>query len=206
MNKLKEKQQWINWVSLFLLFLLVVHFTLSLAYSFLPESKRLKSYMEPLFTQNFKIFAPNVPETESTFFISYLTKSKVWSSWQAVGLYDRNLVQTNPFSTHRIPLLIHQNTLHNLHYIVETASYYQKQHQKKSTTIIDCSANEIKHLPEYRYAQKFCLDYCTQQLAATSLVQIKCCLITSAISDKKTDVALCNSSNAKFAFVYFNLP
>ncbi len=206
MNKLKEKQQWINWVSLFLLLLLIVHFTLSLAYSFLPESKRLKGYMEPLFTQNFKIFAPNVPETESSLFISYFTKSQGWSSWQAVGLQDRNSAQTNTFSTHRFSLLIHQNTLHNLHYIVETAAYFNQQYKKKSTSIINCAANEIRYLPEFKYAQKYCQDYCTKQFPTSSDLKFKCCLVTSAISEKNMDVSPIFSTTTKFDFLYFNQP
>ena len=206
MKKIKEKHPWINWVSLFLMVVLSIHFIFSIAYSFIPENRWLMRYMEPLFTQNFKIFAPNVPETESSFFISYHTMDQGWSNWQAVGLKDRNLVQNNPFSTHRVPLLISQHTLHNLHYIVETACYYHKAHQIKSTTLVNCNANEIKHLPEYKEVQKYCIDYLSKQISTTSPIKFKCCLVTSPISDKKRKVALFNSANTKFAYIYFHQP
>ncbi len=116
----REKQHLEILLSLFFLLLLVLHFALTIAYQFreLNYTSRLaslsKQYTEPLFTQNFKIFAPDVPEIKYKLFVRYASDGKNFSSWQNVGAPLILKHQQNRISSSGYEYLIYKNAITEL--------------------------------------------------------------------------------------------
>lgn len=115
-----EKQSFGLLLSLFFLVLLLLHFTLTIAYQFreLDYTSRLaglaKQYTEPLFTQNFKIFAPDVPDIKYKLFVRYAADGKNFSAWQNVGAPLVVKHQKNRIASSGYEYLIYKNAISEL--------------------------------------------------------------------------------------------
>lgn len=116
----REKQSFGILLSLFFLVLLLLHFTFTIAYQFReadysrPLSLLSKQYTEPLFTQNFKIFAPDVPDIKYKLFVRYAADGKNFSSWQNVGAPLVVKHQKNRIASSGYEYLIYKNAISEL--------------------------------------------------------------------------------------------
>ncbi len=107
-------------VALFFYSLLMFHFLLLAIYAFQPFVNNSflrslsKSYVEPLFTNNFKIFAPNVPTLHYSLFIRSREKGKTWSAWQNKTAQIEMAHRKNRFSAVNYACVLQQNAIREL--------------------------------------------------------------------------------------------
>ena len=147
----REKQTLGIVVSLFLLLLLVFHFTLTLIYNFrniekeTPLTQFATAYTEPLFTQNFKIFAPNVPTINYKLFVRYFDKQKGWTDWKNQGTALQEEHQRNRFSSAGYEYLIYKNAINELLYAREDALYYATKNKIPKKDFVKYVNNSMRN-------------------------------------------------------------
>ena len=143
----REKLFFAKGVSLFFLFVLGLHFSISLSYNFNEITKQpafVSSYMEPLFTQNFKIFAPDVPTVKHELFVRYYFDNGKWSSWNKPGEHLLQAFQKNRFSSSRYEYLLHKNAVNELILAQADANYYAKKNKVAPELYKSFLANSIR--------------------------------------------------------------
>ena len=152
-----EKPVFAKRISLFLLFLLVLNFSISLVYNFTDVNGKpvlMKQYMEPLFTQNFKIFAPEVPTEKYELFVRYFYDKGVWSSWEKPGEIIRQQYQFNRFSSSGYEYLLYKNAVNELIYAREDAVFYAEKNKIRSDNFgvyVNNSIRQSKHFGFVKY-------------------------------------------------------
>ena len=177
-----EKQTLGIVVSLFLLLLLVFHFTLTLVYNFrsiekeTPLTQFATAYTEPLFTHNFKIFAPNVPTINYKLFVRYFDEQKGWTVWKNPGKALLEEHQRNRFSSARYEYLIYKNAINELLRAREDALYYATKNkipQKDFVKYVNNSMQNSLHFHSVKiYLQSLVRgNFSTKKMECAMLVE-----------------------------------
>ncbi len=157
-----EKLVFSKSVSLFLFLFFSLHLILTTIYQFREPnynsylSRLSKLYSEPLFIQNYKIFAPNVPLATYKLFIRYGDNAKQLTPWIAHGAALLNAHQQNRFSPAGYEYLLYKNAVNELVHSkeqVSNLSYNGLKKGKISYSQIDSSIS--KSISFYRASYYF---------------------------------------------------
>ena len=95
-------------ITLIALFLLAFHFTFTLIYNSPLSISFVNNYMQPVFEQNWKFFAPDPSIESRTLFFRYKSDdNSSWSTWINPGKKSQAIFDYNRFSYHG--KLVHLN-------------------------------------------------------------------------------------------------
>lgn len=192
-----------KWISLFLLLVLLFHFAFSLQTNLTDFEKRSRFqsfYFEPLFKQNFKIFAPDVPVESTQLYLKFYTATGGWSRWINPGLEIYTQLANNRFSKAHYSFLFYQLAIHNLQYCDSAARYYAN---KNSISASDFEAFKMHYLAtssEFIGTRKYISHLIKERAVDKQVLKIKCCLQTTQFAAPQLQSKSWESGQPKFAF------
>jgi hypothetical protein len=156
--------------------------------------------MEPLFTQNFRIFAPDAPVQTIELYIKVDDQTTGWSKWQNPSKPDFYSFQKNRFSPKRYTYLIYTKAAEELRYVDEAAKYYATKEKITAQEFNEFRKKYLLKSTEYLSAKKSILSYLKQNGTNQKIRSIKCCLIytTRSYSNVKFE-----SATSSFVYTFF---
>ena len=204
----REKQTLGIVVSLFFLLLMLLHFAITLVYNFRDtESETVltrfaKAYTEPLFTQNFKIFAPDVPMVKYKLFVRYQNKNKVWTPWQNRGATLLEQHQRYRFSSTGYEYLMHKNAINELLHARADAIYYATKNKIPIRDFDRYVNSSIQHSKYFRFVSDYLISIQKRNFSTESLPKyIECSLQVENI-DNVSNSSI-DSANKDLCYWFF---
>ena len=183
-NSKREQPYLAQGFALFFFVLILFHFTITLLYNFIESPSRpafITAYMEPLFTQNFKVFAPDAPIQTTELYLKYYSTKSGWSNWENPDRNNFSRFQSNRLSPKRSLHLIYREAIDQLQYADATLNYYTVKNQIKSDSI-STNRKEYLHSASHLNGVKKLLNYYLESPnKSKSIERVKCCLISNRI-------------------------
>ncbi len=161
------------------------------------------SYMEPLFTQNFKIFAPSVPEQTTQLFIKWNSSKNGWSKWENPSQDLLHTFQSNRFSPQRYPYLIFKKIEHDLFFVKEAAIYFAETKKIPKHEFPAFRQNYLNKSLEWKLTKKHLFAWCRKAYPNQAFLKIKCCFIQTPITPPKGAKRVTAQDRSSYTFFEF---
>ena len=205
----REKSFFEKWISLFLFCMLLFHFAFTLHYN-ITEREKLseleRRYYEPLFKQNFKIYAPNVPDESTQLIIKYQTKKAGWSGWINPGVQLYQQIQRNRFSTAHNSFLLYKLAIHDLNYGSLAAQFYAQKNTIPVKDFTDFQTNYLSTSVDFKHTKDYLLKEIKSISGDTEVIKIKCALLTAKFAAPQSHSYNTAVSSPKIEFFEFDFP
>jgi Family of unknown function (DUF5819) len=206
-NSKREQPFLVLGFALFFFVWILFHFSSTLLYNFIEPPSRpafITAYVEPLFTQNFKVFAPDAPVQTNQLYIKYYSTEGGWSNWENPDRTNFSSFQINRLSSKRSLHLIYREAIHQLQYADAAVNYYVEKKQIRSDSI-PAFRKEYLNKENHLNGVKNLLNYYIESANKNKPIEkVKCCIVSCKIAllaDRKTGM----QHKADYSFFEFEL-